>query len=148
MCVIAPTLANAATRIDDPVKFVSALYAKIHDADKMKDSDIPEDIYTPHLAALFALDTKEAGGEIGRYDFVFWTNGQDWQLTNIKVVAQPVENTKDREVVVAKFDNTGTPEEIHLYFEKSKNGWLLDDARSASKTYPWTLSLLLKYGQD
>jgi hypothetical protein len=147
MCA-APAVSSAATKIDDPVKFVTATYAKIGDAAKVGADTIPEDIYTPRLSALMALDQKEAGGEVGRLDFEFWTNSQDWQLADVKVTARSVENAKDREVVIAKFKNTGHPEEIHFYFEKTKTGWLLDDAASVEKGSVWTLSLILKFGWD
>jgi hypothetical protein len=136
---------QAGTKIDDPVKFVSVLYAKMAAATSA--SPAPEDIYTPRLASLFALEQKEAGGEVGRIDFDFWSNAQDWQLSGVKVSAVPVEGAKDREVVIAKFRNFGKRQEIHFYFEKTPSGWLLDDARSLEGE-TWTLSLILKYGWD
>jgi hypothetical protein len=136
--------AQAATRIDDPVKFVSGLYAKLAAPNSVP---APEDIYTPHLAGLFALESKDAGGEVGRMDFDFWTNAQDWDLSGVKVTGQPVEGAKDREVVIAHFKNFRKPEEIHFYFEKTAAGWKLDDARSLVGE-SWTLSLILKYGWD
>lgn len=139
--------AQAATRIDDPVKFVSGLYAKMGDATAKTPYEAPEDIYTPHLAALFALDSKEAGGEVGRLDFDFWSNAQDWKLSGVKVSGQPVEGAKDRKVVIASFKNFRKPQEIHFYFEKTAAGWQLDDARSLLGE-SWTLSLILKYGWD
>ena len=132
----------AGTNIADPVTFVRATYQKL-----AKDQNYapPEDIYTPHLASLFALEKKEAGGEVGRMDFEFWTNAQDWALKDVSVSDEPVEGAKDREIVTAKFKNTDRKEEIHFFFEKAKTGWQLDDASSASKD-GWTLSLILKYG--
>jgi hypothetical protein len=147
LCAV-PTISSAATKIDDPIKFVTSTYARIRDATKVGNDAIPEDIYTPRLSALMALDQKEAGGEVGRLDFEFWTNSQDWQLADVKVTGHTVENAKDREVVIAKFRNTGNPEEIHFYFEKTKSGWLLDDAESVEKGSVWTLSLILKFGWD
>jgi hypothetical protein len=139
--------ATAATTIADPVKFVTGLYAKMAAATPASSYVAPEDIYTPRLAALFALDTKEAGGEVGRMDFDFWSNAQDWQLGAVKVSGVPVEGAKDREVVIARFKNFGKPQEIHFYFEKTAAGWKLDDARSLMGEQ-WTLSLILKYGWD
>ena len=107
----------------------------------------PEDIYTPRLAALFALEQREAGDEVGRIDFDFWSNAQDWKRSGVKITSVPVEGAKAREVVIAKFKNFGKPEEIHFYFEKSAGGWSLDDARSLVGE-SWTLSLILKYGWD
>ena len=134
----------AGTTIADPAAFVRMTYEKL-----AKDQNYapPEDIYTPRLAALIALEKKEAGGEVGRMDFEFWTNAQDWSLKDVKVSGEPVEGAKDREIVTAKFQNTDRKEEIHFYFEKTKAGWQLDDARSLSQD-GWTLSLILKYGWD
>jgi hypothetical protein len=139
--------AQAATKIDDPVKFVSGLYAKIAAANPKTPYIAPEDIYTPRLAGLFALERKEAGDEVGRMDFDFWSNSQDWELSGVKVTGQPVEGAKDREVVIVHFKNFHKPEEIHFYFEKTAAGWKLDDARSLLGE-SWTLSLILKYGWD
>ncbi|MBI3676582.1 MAG: DUF3828 domain-containing protein [Proteobacteria bacterium] len=143
--LLAPNFAAAATVISDPVKFVNGVYANMVKANAKNSYMAPEDIYTPRLSALFALDTKEAGGEVGRMDFDFWSNAQDWQISGVKVKGLDVESAKDRKIVVARFKNEGKPEEIHLYFERGKKGWLLDDARSTGKD-SWTLSLILKYG--
>ncbi len=145
--LLMPTLSQAATRIDDPAKFVLGVYKQIAAATVNKPYTPPEDIYTPHLASSWTLEKKESGGEVGRIDFDFWTGTQDWELKDISVTSQPVEGSNARKVVVAKFKNIGTPEEMHFYFEKSGNGWLLDDVRSL-KGEAWTLSLVLKYGWD
>jgi len=133
---------HAATTVDDPLKFVKAEYATV-----VGKKPEPEDIYTPRLSALFDLDTKEAGGEVGRMDFDFWMNGQDGTISAVTVSKISVENTKDRQIIVAKFKNEKTPNEIHFYFERTSKGWKLDDARSMVGD-PWVLSLILKYGWD
>jgi len=133
--------ANGATKIDDPVKFVRGVYEKLAPS---KDYTPPEDIYTRRLAALFALEKRDAGDEVGTLDFVFWVNGQDWELSDVKVTGTPLSLAKDREVVVAKFKNMDHNEEIHFYFEKARTGWQLDDARAVADQ-TWTLSLILKY---
>ncbi len=143
--LLAPVAANATT-ISDPVKFVRGMYGAMA-AETATPFHPPEDIYTPRLAALFALERKESGGEVGRIDFNFWSNSQDWVLKAVRITGVPVEGAKDRVVVIAKFRNTGAPQEIHYYFEKQKGRWLLDDARSVQGE-TWTLSLILKYGWD
>lgn len=136
------TPAQSATAIADPAAFVKTMYATT-----VSRKPEPEDIYTDRLAALFALDSREAGGEVGRIDFDFWMNGQDGDVNNVTVGKAPVENAPGRMVVIAKFKNLKTPEEIHFYFEKTAKGWKLDDARSLLGEQ-WTLSLILKYGWD
>ena len=136
------TAAQAATKIDDPVKFVTAEYK----SDVSKHPE-PDDIYTPRLAALFALDRKEANGEVGRWDSDFWMNGQDGTITDVHVSKMDVDSATGRLIVIAKFKNEKTPDEIHFYFEKTAQGWKLDDVRSLLGD-PWVLSIQLKYGWD
>ena len=145
--LLTPALSSAATRIDDPVKFVKSVYAQLAAVTPNKEYDEPDDIYTPHLASLWALEKKEGGDGVGRIDFDFWVNGQDWHLTGIGVTEQPVEGADTRKVVIVKFKNFEKPQETHFYFEKSTAGWKLDDVRSLSAD-GWTLSLILKYGWD
>lgn len=137
-----PAASKTATRIDDPLKFVKMEYAT-----NVGRHPEPDDIYSARLEALFALDIKEAHGEVGRIDFDFWMNGQDGTIRNVTVSKLSVENAQDRQIVVAKFKNGQTPNEIHFYFEKTGRGWKLDDARSMLGD-PWVLSLVLKYGWD
>ena len=134
--------ASAATKIDDPLKFVNAIYTTT-----VGKKPEPDDIYSARLDALFKLDSKEAGGEVGRIDFDFWMNAQDGAISGVTVGKAAVENAPGRMVVIAKFKNEKTPNEIHFYFEKTAAGWKLDDARSAIGEQ-WTLSLILKYGWD
>jgi hypothetical protein len=132
----------APTRIDDPLKFVKAVYATT-----VGKKPEPDDIYSTRLGALLALDSKEAHGEVGRIDFDFWMNGQDGAITGVTVTKADVDNAPGREIVVARFKNEKTPNEIHFYFEKTAAGWKLDDVRS-TKGDPWVLSLMAKYGYD
>lgn len=140
--LLVPAAAQSRTTIDDPVKFVKMEYSTM-----VGKKPEPSDIYSPRLDALFDLDTKEAHGEVGRIDFDFWMNGQDGAISGVTISKIDVENAKDREIVVAKFKNEKTPNEIHFYFEKTAKGWKLDDARSMMGD-PWVLSLVLKYGWD
>jgi hypothetical protein len=130
------------TRIDDPVKFVTMEYKTV-----VGKTPEPDDIYSDRLSALWDLDTKEAHGEVGRTDFDFWMNGQDGTVSGVVISKIDVENGPNRQIVVAKFKNEQTPNEIHFYFEKTAKGWKLDDVRSLMGD-PWVLSLQLKYGWD
>lgn len=134
--------AGAATLIADPLAFVKQVYAT-----KVGRTVEPDDIYSDRLNRLWELDRKEAHGEVGRTDFDFWMNGQDGTITDVHVAKQDVENGPGRMIVIAKFRNEKTPNEIHFYFEKTAKGWKLDDVRSLMGD-PWVLSLQLKYGWD
>lgn len=135
----------AATVIRNPKAFVQQVYARLI---KGGDYQPPEDIYTPRLNALWASMDRDARGEVPRVDFLFWINGQDGDITDVQVTDAPVEQRPqgDRTIVVARFRNSGAPQELHFYFERTAAGWKLDDAECVTATSPWTLSVILKYG--
>jgi Protein of unknown function (DUF3828) len=133
----------ASTRIDDPVAFVREVYAHFVGAQNRGPVyDAPQDVYTPRLSKLFEDDRKNTpAGDEGCLDFDFWLNGQDWKLTKIEVTEAMA--SQDRKVVVAKFANAGTPQELHFEFRRIDGRWLLDDV-SSLKDNAWTLSKILK----
>jgi len=134
--------AAASQKIDDPANFVSRIYSN------PEDPTVPDAFYTPRLRALFKLEAQETPeGEIGRFDFDFWTSSNAPGVSDLRVTKRPVEESGQRQVVIARFKNNGNPTEIHFYFEKTASGWKLDDARSVVGNQ-WTLSLVLKYGND
>ena len=132
-----PALA-APSSINDPVMFVAEVLRHFVETSSYEP---PEDIYTPRLRKLIRDDEKQAKGEVGCLDFVFWVNGQDWTLTKLNVTSGPA--SPDREMVIARFLNIGTPQEIHFDFRRIAGRWLLDDAQSV-KEPRWTLSEILK----
>jgi hypothetical protein len=136
--------AQGATRIDDPVKFVTGVYKNL--THPTNGPAAPDDIYSARLAALFALDTKEANGEVGRFEADIWTNAQDIDhFVVLGIKGQDVYGIPGRKVVIAKFKN-GTSTHTNLYyFEKTGAGWKLDDV-VALGTDGYTLSVVLKYG--
>src|SRR5215472_17641855 len=77
-----PLTAHAATRIDDPEKFVRTVYGQF---EKQHDYHEPDDVYSDRLKSLFALDSKEAGGEVGRLDFDPWVDAQDFVIRSMHV---------------------------------------------------------------
>ena len=141
VCVLsAVVMLTAATRIDDPKTFVTEVYKRYVAAQKGHEYSAPEDIYTARLAKLIRDDRRKARGEVGCLDFDFWVNGQDWVIKDLAVTSE--DPGPDRKTVVAKFLNTGDPQEIHLEFQRVGGRWLLDDVRSL-KGEKWTLSQIL-----
>ena len=137
------------TVVTDPPAFVGQVYARLK---KGGDYQPPEDIYPPRLAGLWANMNRDAKDEVPRIEFLFWINGQDGDISEVKLSSRGVEQRaqNDRRVVVVTFTNTGHPEELHYYFERTKAGWKLDDVSSVvgGDEGGWTLSVLLKYGDD
>jgi hypothetical protein len=143
MIAAGPTPAAAATVIADPAPFVQSVYAHLA---KGGDYIPPEDIYTPRLAALWALEAREAHGEVGRIDFLFWIDGQDGTPADVHLRTVPVEGRADRRIVVATFKNGDHAEDLRFYFQRTTAGWKLDDVVDVKGPSPWTLSVILKYG--
>ena len=146
ICVLALSLAGhaaAATRIADPAKFVGEVYGRLA---KTGSYIPPEDIYSPRLAGLWALEARESPkDEVGRIDFLFWINGQDGTPSNVKIKTMPVEGRTDRRIEVVNFVND-KPQTLQFYFERIGGTWKLDDVVSTTPGESWTLSVILKYG--
>eukprot|EP01030_Chromulinospumella_sphaerica_P027855 gene27855-28147_t len=125
--------ASAATRIDDPKAFITQVYADLMKgqtetgADLDKSVDPPGDIYTPALAKAFADEKRDAAGELGRLDFFFWVNGQDWKLSEVEVTERSVWKRPDRKVVAVSFKNFDQDSSLLFYFQKVGGSWLIDD---------------------
>lgn len=140
--LLTPAAALAQTVGDTPPVYVAQVYDRLANDG---DYDPPDALYTPRLLALWRLQRKEAGGEVGRIDFFYWTNSQDWTLSDLSIASEYVDGRDDRMIVTAGFTNMGRKERIRFYFEKTGGRWLLDDVASELGD-PWTLSTLLKYG--
>ncbi len=139
-----PTL-SAATRIDDPKTFVSDVYRQLTTASQSgHDYTPPDDIYSARLAKLFRDDRRQAKGEVGCLEILFWVNGQDYVIRDLTVTS--ADQGPDRKTVTAKFMNIDRREEIHFDFLRNGRRWLLDEVHSTSAT-PWTLSEMLKCSQ-
>lgn len=135
--------ASFAQTVSDPEAFIRDSY-RIMEAD----GEPPQwgaPFYTDRMIALFAENEQVMMNNdgIGRLDFGFWVEGQDWDISDISVTTRPVTGTGDRRVVVAQFRNFGEEQTLFFYWERTAGSWRLDDVSSASG---WTLSLLLKYG--
>lgn len=129
--------------VKDPLAATKAHYAQI-EKDKF-DGELP---FSARLKALEALDAKETPkDEVGRIDGDIYVNAQDMKVTNVVVISRNVENAPNRRIVVVRFKNFDEQEEMHLFWEKTKAGWVVDDIRALGDD-GWTLSLMLKYGWD
>ncbi len=139
---VVPAHAAPAPRISDPVSFVTGIYRHYLDVQSTDKSYAPpEDIFTARLSKLIRDDRKRAKGEVGCLDFDFWVNGQDWSITKLSVTSGAED--KDRWTVIARFQNLGSPQEIHFDFLRMEGRWLLDEAHSVKDPH-WTLSAILK----
>lgn len=132
--------------VKDPAAAIRAIYAQLERGGDP--GTVPQ---SARLNALMALDTREArsqsGAEVGRYSANYFTNTQDWSITDARVTTRKIENAPSRKIVVVRFKNLDQDMENHFYWERTKTGWVLDDVRSLGER-GYTLSVMLKYGWD
>ena len=141
---VMPAFAGAVP--DEPKAIVKDIYEEMT---KTTTFTVPDNVYSPRLAKLFAEDQAdgEKGGGVGRLDWDAWVNGQDFQIKNVTVTSRKDEFRDDREIVKVKMINIGKPAVVFFYFERVKGHWQIDDIRWPGKG-GWTLSLVLKFGSD
>ena len=156
-CLAQPAL--AAPRPTEPQAIVADVYAHLMiEQDRPTDALLdrynpPNDLYTPALAKAFAEEKRDAAGDLGRLDFFFWVNGQDWKLADLSISERSVWRRPDRRVVAVAFSNFGQENSLLFYFQKVGGRWLIDDVESLDVTPgdegdAWVLSLILKYARE
>ena len=131
----------------DPVALLTAIYKTYTDIGPGEDG-VPElsGVYSKRLQALIDKDEKETPeGDVGRIDWDLFVDGQDWQLTELKIVPALKEAT--RAEVRATFKNFDEPRDI-LYTLVLENGhWRIDDIQETLKPR-WTMSKILLDAPD
>jgi hypothetical protein len=131
----------------DPVALLTAIYKTYTDIGPGEDG-VPElsGVYSKRLQALIDKDEKETPeGDVGRIDWDLFVDGQDWQLTELKIVPALKETT--RAEVRATFNNFGEPRDI-LYTLVLENGhWRIDDIQETLNPR-WTMSKILLDAPD
>ena len=94
------------------------------------------------LNDLYAADTKEADGEIGRIDFDPFINGQDYDVTKVEVSEPYIAGGKA--VVRVNVVNFGKPDEFGLLLVQEDGGWKVDDVWNANAEYGYDLLDILQ----
>lgn len=129
--------------VADPEAAIRACYAALEQDKYGCAESLP---HSARLDALLALDLKEAGGEVGRLNGDYFINGQDGKITASQVTSFPVQGSKNRRIVRARFKNMDQPMENLFYWEKDAAGrWVLDDVWAGGRD-SFLLSIALKYG--
>ena len=132
--------------VEDPLAFIAGEYAAIT-RDPGSFRDPPSFAYSDRLRALFAAYeawTATHDDLVGSLDFDWWTNAQDWVLTDLRLTEASY--GANRRVVSADFRNGDRPDQIRFVFVRQGERWYLDDAieGTGSGGEGWTLSALLK----
>jgi len=130
-----------------PVAFVAALYKSYTDIAPGEDGEpgLP-DMYSKRLQALIDKDAAETPeGEVGRMDWDAIVDGQDWQVTGLKIAQ--VYRSGGEARVRAVFANFGEPRNIIFNLVREDGKWRIDDI--AETLAPrWTMSKILTDAPD
>lgn len=131
----------------DPVDLITAIYQTYTDIAPGEDS-VPDvqGVYSKRLQALIDKDAKETPeGEVGRMDWDPFVDGQDWQLTGLKIV--PVSKEATQAEVRATFKNFDEPRDIVYSLVLEDGHWRIDDIEETLKPR-WTMSKILSDAPD
>ena len=126
---------------------ITAIYQTYTDIAPGEDS-VPDvqGVYSKRLQALVDKDEKETPeGEVGRIDWDVFVDGQDWQLTGLKIV--PVSKDADQAAVRATFKNFGDARDILYSLVLEDGHWRIDDIQETLKPR-WTMSKILTDAPD
>ncbi len=131
----------------DPEALITAIYQTYTDIAPGDDGTPSiEGMYSKRLQALLDKDTKETPkGEVGRIDWDVFVDGQDWQLTELKIV--PVSHDPTEAQMRATFKNFGEPRDILYSLVLEDGHWRIDDIQETLKPR-WTLSKILLDAPD
>jgi hypothetical protein len=129
---------------DDPVALITAIY-KVYQSS----SDNPgyENPYSKRLQALLDADAKATPkGDSGTIDWDVFVNGNDWELTNLRITLERKSAT--RAEVRARFNNFKEPEDMLFSLIREDGRWVVDDIAATKKGGRWTMSKILTHAPD
>jgi hypothetical protein len=131
----------------DPEALITAIYQTYTDIAPGEDgTPNVEGVYSERLQALIDKDQKETPeGEFGRMDWDPFVDGQDWQLTELKIA--PVSKEATQAEVRATFKNFGVPRDLRYTLVLEDGHWRIDDIQETLKPR-WTMSKILLDAPD
>ena len=131
----------------DPVTLIAALYRTYQDIGPGEDGmpGIPN-VYSKRLQALIDKDAKETPeGMVGRIDWDVVVDGQDWQLTELKI--SQVSRSETAAQVRARFKNFGHQSDMLFELVLEGGHWRIDDIEKTLSPR-WTMSKILMDAAD
>lgn len=138
---LAPAVAE-----EDAVARLRAIYAP-YLARPSATADVPDQL-DPALysarrrAQIAALQKACEGREMCGPDFDHLIDGQDWELSGLKI--RRLSGDDRRTDVDVAFRNAGTPQHFVFTMVKENGVWLIDEMKGGSRTYRYDLDAVLK----
>lgn len=153
IALVAPAAAQAQAEqrgVEDPRAFVREMYSRY---EAVNDAPIPEPrfAYSARLSALFeAYDTwqREHENLVGALDFDWWSNAQDWRISNLWLVEFNLPG--ERRMIEAHWRNYDREDSSRFFFIRENGRWVLDDVINGSGrgNDGWRLSTLLRQREE
>jgi len=129
--------------VEDPRAFVQQRYSEYL---RGNPRSIHLDDYASERLIALADALGEAEGGEDRLGFDWWVNGQDWQLSDIRVTR--IDAGPDDQIVLARFANFGREGVNRFHFVRQRGRWFLDDVQNVTGGEIWMLSSLLRQAAD
>jgi len=127
---------------DTPRALIEALYAPYSKGDDFDWSTWDESVLrSKALNTLFDADAREAGDDMGRLDFDPYVDGQDYQLSDLKIGDAAI--TGDTAEVEVTFKNLDSAEDLRYTLVQEADGWKIDDVSSDNKDFPYSLKAIM-----
>ena len=138
--LLAPAFGAAPARVfATPKALLDYAYSAYSTRDFQDDNDI---LYSKALNALFATaEANTSDDEAGPVDFDVFVNGQDFQLTELKIGDPSPEG--DGVTVPVTFKNFGEPQSLVFHLIREGEGWKINDIESLTPNSSWRLTTLL-----
>lgn len=127
---------------DDPASLIAAIYKTYADIAPGEEGmpGLPG-IYSKRLQALLDKDARETqDGMVGRIDWDVFVDGQDWQLSELKI--EPVSLDAAKAQIRASFKNFGEPKNMLFDLVREEGGWRIDEI-AATLPPRWIMSKIL-----
>jgi len=118
---------------ESPESFVHDIYAHYEsrfEGDETKgialvNAAVVHRYFEPTIAAKMIADMKASHGEVGALDFDPFVNGQDWQITGVKIAIN--QDSPIRALATVRFKNFDAMDEIRLQLLRVGKGWRVAD---------------------
>ncbi|HVX80427.1 MAG TPA: DUF3828 domain-containing protein [Devosiaceae bacterium] len=142
---VIPALAAAPPHVfDTPMALLEYAYAPYATGNFQDDNQV---LYSNALNAMFtAAEANVSDDEVGPVDFDVFVNGQDYQLSDLKIGEAAPEG--EGVTVPVTFKNFDEPQSLVFHLVKESGGWKINDIESKTPDQTWRLTDLLKPGAD